>query len=344
MKKTFAYAFMFLGILTLSHQSVFAQDPQYSQFYANLVMLNPAFTGSSAGYRLALNYRAQWVGVPGYYKQMAATYDQPMYIGKTTQGIGLTFMSDVAGEGNLARRNILLNYAYELPLGDERDGGHTLRFGLSGGIQQASVDFYKLRFPDQINPRDGFVNNTLEPFGSALQSPIRPDFNAGIAYFNKYAFLAATVDHIAEPQQRFYDNIALPENQNAKLPRKYTVTGGMRIPLGDFRNPNTLSITPAFLVKMQGQFFQFDAGTYLNIDPMVFGIWYRHQDAVIGLIGFRKEFGDGGTINFGYSYDYTISTLTQGVSSGSHELGLVLEYPRDKRNKFKHRDLPCPKF
>ncbi|MFN0202429.1 MAG: type IX secretion system membrane protein PorP/SprF [Bacteroidia bacterium] len=341
MKKTLAYAFMVLGILTLFHTRGIAQDPQYSQFYANQVMLNPAFTGTAKGYRLALNYRGQWVNVPGYYKQMAASVDMPLFIGRTTQGIGLTFTSDVAGEGNLARRNILLSYSFMVPLADD----HTLMLGLSGGIQQASIDFFKLRFPDQINPRTGFVNQTMEP-GTSMVSPIRPDINAGVAYFNNYAFVGFSAEHLTEPKQRFYTdgNVPLPKTIDARLPRKYTLTGGMRIPLGDFRDPDKLSITPAFLVKMQRQFFQFDAGAYLNIEPMVFGVWYRHQDAVIGLLGFRKGFGDGGTISFGYSYDYTISSLTQGVSGGSHELSLLLEFEKDRPRRFKHRDLPCPKF
>lgn len=338
MKKRFARVLLLVGALTALAKGVYAQDPQYSQFYSNLVMLNPAFTGSGIGYRVAANYRGQWVNIPGYYKQMALSADMPLFIGSTTQGVGLSIIRDVAGEGDLAKTSVLLNYAYELPLTDVRDGGHTLRFGLSGGIQQTSLDFFKLRFPDQIEPRDGFVNATQEPFGNAKNSRILEDVNAGVVYYNNYAFVGLTVDHISEPRQRFYD-FNLSQGINPKLPRKYTLTGGMRIPLGDFRDPDKFSITPAFLVKMQRQFFQFDLGAYVNVDPMVFGVWYRHQDAVIGLIGVKK-----GAFSFGYSYDYTISPLTNGVSGGSHELSLIMEWEKYRKNKFKHRDLPCPRF
>jgi len=340
MKRIFAQSLLILllsvGFFSVSH----AQDPQYSQFYSNLVLLNPAFTGSGIGPRVAMNYRAQWVGIPGYYKQFAVSFDSPISFLGTNQGVGLTFSSDVAGEGDLTRLDIILNYAYQIDINDD----HTLRFGLSGGIQQASINFFKLRFPDQIDDRDGFVFPTNEPGlgGGLSESNIRPDVNAGIAYYNPYAWLGVTINHITEPEQRFYPNIPLPPDQleGAKLPRKFTVTGGLRLPVGGIRNPNRIKISPAFLFKVQGQFFQVDAGVYLDIEPMVFGVWYRHQDALIGLIGFRK-----GVFSFGYSYDYTISRLTNGISGGSHEVSLVLEFEQKKRRKpMRHKSPPCPRF
>ena len=340
MKKRFARALFLFGTLFALWNGVNAQDPQYSQFYANKLLLNPAFTGSGGGYRVGLNYRGQWVNIPGYYKQTAVAFDMPLYVGSTVQGVGISIENDVAGEGNLGRLNARLNYAYEIQLSDEQDGGHTLRIGLNGGIQQASIQMFKLRFPDQIDPQDGFVYPTSDPLyakGENLSS-LRADAGAGLLYYNNYAFLSASVDHIPEPIQKFSSG-AIPPGINAKLPRKYTVSGGMRIPLGDFRDPDALSVTPAFLVKMQRQFFQVDVGTYVNLDPMVFGFWYRHQDAVVGLIGFKKDW-----FSIGYSYDYTISSLTTGVSGGSHEVSMTLLFAKDPIHKFKHRSLPCPKF
>lgn len=336
MKQRLARVLFTLGTICLIHSGVQAQDPQYSQFYANQVMLNPAFTGSGIGYRFALNYRAQWVGIPGYYKQTAFAFDMPLYIGSTTQGVGVSVTNDVAGEGNLARTNVLLNYAYEIPLTDARDGGHTLRLGLSGGFQQASIDFYKLRFPDQIDPQDGFVRPTADPlFILNVRKSMREDVNAGLLYYNNYAFVSFSAEHLTTPLQTFGDF----KGKEARLPMKYTLSGGMRIPLGDFREPDKLSITPVFLAKMQGPFFQFDVGTYVNIEPMVFGFWYRHQDAVVALIGVQK-----GPFSLGYSYDYTVSSLTNSISQGSHEISLGLQFAKDPKITKKWRSYPCPKF
>ena len=339
MNKVFSklVALMMLSLgLTLQVQ---AQDPQYSQFYSNLVLLNPAFTGSGIGHRFAMNYRAQWVQVPGFYKQFAFSYDAPVFFLGTTQGLGISFNSDVAGEGNLTKLNVMINYAYQVEINDD----HTLRFGLTGGIQQASLDFFKLRFPDQINPRDGFTNPTQEPGAAAgLTNQIRPDVGAGIAYFNEYAWVGATINHITRPTERFYD-FPLQQGIDATLPMKITVTGGINIPLKAGRRnrySRDVSITPAFLYKMQGEFSQIDAGLYINVEPMVFGVWYRNQDAMIGLIGIST-----GNFRFGYSYDYTISDLSQRLSGGSHEVSVGFEFETTRRaRKSKYKDLPCPKF
>lgn len=328
---------MLLALLFASVTMVHGQDPQYSQFYSNPLMLNPAFTGSGLGPRVAMNYRGQWVKIPGFYRQMAVSYDQPILFLGSVQGLGVNIQNDVAGAGNLSKTNMSFNYAYQVDLTDD----HTLRFGLQAGMQIASIDPSKLTFPDQIDPRDGFVRPTDEPLlaGGFYRTRVNPDVGAGIAYFNEFAWLGFSVNHITEPQETFYNDSPFQSNIDPRLPRKYTLTGGVRIPIGGYRNREEVSITPAFLYKMQGQFNQIDAGLYLNVDPMVFGVWYRNRDALIGLIGLRQ-----GPFSFGYSYDYTISNLSQNISGGSHELSVVLEFEQNYRLKRKHRRMPCPRF
>ncbi|WP_417266065.1 type IX secretion system membrane protein PorP/SprF, partial [Brumimicrobium sp.] len=54
-------------VLTISGLSskAYAQDPQFSQFYANPIYLNPAFAGSHGCPRFAVNYRNQWPALSG---------------------------------------------------------------------------------------------------------------------------------------------------------------------------------------------------------------------------------------------------------------------------------------
>ena len=40
-----------------------AQDPEFTQFYANPLYLNPAFAGSARCPRIVMNYRNQWPGM-----------------------------------------------------------------------------------------------------------------------------------------------------------------------------------------------------------------------------------------------------------------------------------------
>ena len=50
--------------LSLSVNS-FAQDPEFTQFYANKLYLNPAFAGSHNCPRIVMNYRNQWPAITG---------------------------------------------------------------------------------------------------------------------------------------------------------------------------------------------------------------------------------------------------------------------------------------
>src|SRR5687768_15690747 len=73
-----------------------AQDPQFTQFYANPLYLNPAFAGSKRCPRIAINARLQWTGISGNYRTYAASYDQ--HIDAISGGIGIRFMRDEAGQ------------------------------------------------------------------------------------------------------------------------------------------------------------------------------------------------------------------------------------------------------
>ncbi len=335
MNRLLARAALALLLLLTTLANLQAQDPQYSQFFSNPTLLNPAFTGTGNGRRVVMNYRAQWVNIPGFYNQFAVSYDEPIRFLGSTLGLGVSVNADRAGEGNLTKVNPTFNFAYHIELA--RD--HYLHFGLGAGIIQASIDPTLLTFPDQIDPRQGVIRGTDEPIGTWNLNRINPDVNFGAAYFNEYAWVGAAVHHITQPTEVF-TSVPTQDPSSTLLPRKYTFTAGLNIPVFNWSSRREMTIAPAALYKMQGQFRQLDLGLYVNIEPMVFGLWYRHQDAAIALIGVSQ-----GPFRFGYSFDYTISSLTQRVSGGSHEISLVLEFPKDySRRPIKHRDLPCPKF
>ena len=94
-------------LLLLFAGSAEAQDPQFSQFYANKMWLSPAFAGSAGGPRLALNYRNQWPRIPGNFITYAASFDMPFYFGgrgrDPRHGLGINLMSDQAGAGVLRK-------------------------------------------------------------------------------------------------------------------------------------------------------------------------------------------------------------------------------------------------
>ena len=65
MRRTVRRAALGLAICLLGTLSAWAQDPQFTQFYANPLYLNPAFAGTVRCPRAVLNYRNQWPALTG---------------------------------------------------------------------------------------------------------------------------------------------------------------------------------------------------------------------------------------------------------------------------------------
>src|SRR5665213_2727644 len=133
-----------------------AQDPEFTQTMASPMYFNPAFTGIQQNLRAGLQLRDQWPSVSGGFITTAATAD--IGFPKINSGVGLMLMRDQAGDGNLTTNSISLTYAYEIKLGPFSN----LRLALSPSMFQRTVDFSKLRFGDQIDPKIGFVYTSAE--------------------------------------------------------------------------------------------------------------------------------------------------------------------------------------
>src|SRR5256885_13790187 len=103
-----------LGVFILLTVSCFAQDPEFTQFYANPLYLNPAFAGSARCPRIELNYRNQWPSLTGTFVTYSASYDQ--HVDAISGGLGLLAVSDRAGEGTLNTNMISGIYSYQLTI------------------------------------------------------------------------------------------------------------------------------------------------------------------------------------------------------------------------------------
>ena len=75
-KKSLRIFALVLTLTTVFTEDMLAQDPEFTQFYANPLYLNPAFAGTARCPRVNLNYRNQWPGISGTYVTYSASYDQ----------------------------------------------------------------------------------------------------------------------------------------------------------------------------------------------------------------------------------------------------------------------------
>ncbi len=302
---------------------VSGQDPEFTQFYANPLYLNPAFAGTARCPRVNLNYRNQWPALTGTFVTYSASYDQ--HVEALGGGVGLLVMNDKAGENTLNTTNVSGIYSYQLNVTRE----FSIKFGLQGTYTQKKLDWDKLTFGDMIDPRYGFIYETQE---------LRPntnkgfwDFSAGILGYSNRVYGGVAVNHLTEPEEYYIK--AAP---GSKLPMKITGHIGAILPIGNSRDGATY-ISPNFLYQKQRDFEQYNIGVYFAKAPLVGGIWYRGGDSFIVLVGLQQ-----GIFKFGYSYDVTVSKLAN-ASAGSHELSVGLQFPCHPKKK-RFRTIKCPAF
>ena len=299
-------------------QDLQAQDPQFTQFYANPLYLNPAFAGTARCPRICMNYRNQWPNLSGTYVTYSASYDQ--HIDAISGGLGLIVTQDDQARGTLKTTNVNLIYSYLLPVTRE----FSIKLGLQAGFFQKSLDKTKLNFGDMIDARRGFVWNTNEVIPSTNKSNL--DFGGGILGYSKRYFIGAAFNHITQPDEGLQGT--------SKLPLKITGHAGAVIPL---EKGGDSYISPNVLFMQQQNFTQLNLGLYFVRGSFVGGLWYRNSDAFIVLLGIQTDH-----FKVGYSYDVTVSKLSSNTA-GSHEISMQMQFECRPKKK-KYRTISCPSF
>jgi type IX secretion system PorP/SprF family membrane protein len=330
MRKTLFIVFAAFSALFLSiPDELFAQDPEFTQFYANPLYLNPAFAGTARCPRLCMNYRNQWPQLSGTFVTYSASYDQ--HIETIQGGVGLLVMQDRAAQSTLKTTTVSGIYSYQQPI--------TRKFSIKAGLQasyfQKSLDWSKLTFGDMIDPRKGFIYETKDqPRGGSVNNV---DFSAGLLGFSDKFYGGFAVHHLNEPNESLIVGVS-------RLPMKFTMHAGAVIPINKRRKDDQATISPNLLYRRQGEFQQLNIGMYVSKGPLVAGVWFRgllfgekYRDSFIATIGIQSD-----AIRFGYSYDVTISELTPSTG-GSHEISFTTTFPCRKK-KAKFRTIECPSF
>ncbi|MCX6231745.1 MAG: type IX secretion system membrane protein PorP/SprF [Bacteroidetes bacterium] len=316
--------------LVFASKLTVAQDPAFSQFYANPLYLNPAFAGSAVCPRIIMNYRDQWPSISGTFVTYNASYDQ--HIDKLSGGIGILVNADRAGEGTISTSSFSGIYSYRLEV--------SRTFSIKAALQATYVDrriaWEKLTFGDQIDPKYGFVNQTRQPEpGNTSKNYM--DFSTGIIGYTETFYAGVAISHLTQPEEGI---ITIH-----KLPMKFTAHAGAVIDLRQRKHKSRsfedLTISPNILYQQQLHFNQLNYGFYVNWSPFVSGIWYRqnfqNSDAIIFLAGIQQN-----TFKIGYSYDLTVSKLTN-ITGGAHEISVALMLPCPAKKK-KIRTINCPSF
>ncbi|HQV60681.1 MAG: PorP/SprF family type IX secretion system membrane protein [Chitinophagaceae bacterium] len=318
-----------------------AQDPNFSQFFASPLTLNPALTGKFDGsFRVAGNYRNQWPTINNAFVTKTVSVDFGIMKNRLADidqlGVGILGVTDRAGDGVLVTNYAGGSVAFHKGL--DEDGFHQIGAGFQGTYVNKRLDVTKIDFQDELTPL-GFTGVTSEIFLNNQLNISYFDLNAGVLYngstngYNNF-YIGASMYHINRPKESFQGGEYL-------LNTRTTIQAGGKIPVGSY---NYLHIAANHSMQAKanntvvGGAFSYNVNNNED-DPVnvYLGAWYRFNDAAIPYIGLEFK-----GIQIGASYDANTSSLKPASNTrGGMELSLIyIKKPTDPNAK----KLNCPRF
>jgi type IX secretion system PorP/SprF family membrane protein len=287
------------------------QLPQFSQHMYNKQVLNPAITGSEMYMVTQFSHRTQWIGFGNSpTTQLLGIHSS---INHKNFGLGGYLFHDSYGPFNNLGANF--SYAYHMELTHNTKLG----LGLSGSFSQFSVNSDKLELHNDIDP---LIDLTTS------QNNLKYNGSFGLLLHHDFYYFGLSALNIVPQKDKLFNSSNIP----GALPTVYHINaiGGLGIGLDNFN-----TIYPSVLVKyIDANPIQVDFNLrYIYENVIEIGASYRTSDAIVGIINLYVLDG----LNFIYSYDFTISNISN-ASSGSHEITLKYKlYYDDKYKKQKKR-------
>ena len=274
------------------------QDPQFTQFFNNKLIMNPAYAGAKDAICATVLSRFQWVGFQGAPTSTLISVDLPLWNkGNNQIAVGLTSYLDYIGfEKNYALR---VAGAYRRKnLGP----GH-LSVGFDVGFSSKGIESPTWIYPSGSgDPNIPTVN----------VNNIGLDLGFGAYYHTENWYVGLSALHLTASD---FKDVNIRQARHMFFMGGYTFKG---IGGSDF------DINPNILLKTEFATVQFDANVNLIWREYYWGgISYRIEDAVA--INLGMNFGaitpklNG--LQIGYSYDINTSRLS-AYNSGTHEIML----------------------
>lgn len=284
--------------------SIAQQLPFSSQYYTNMFVTNPAFTGVSENTRAFLTHRSQWTGIAGAPQTSYLTVDGP--IESKNIALGIKIYSDATDI--TSRMGAAANYAYKLKINDDNH----LLFGVALGVFNNRIDFAKAVVRDVDDPLLYSTTQNKTVFSA--------DF--GLGYTWKKLEVGFAVPQVVGNKVRYKDDNGKSTSYN--LARHYL--GSVKY-VFDVNKDKGMTAYPLIMVRgTQGSTVQYDINAVFDWRKLGWvGVTYHSNYAVAASIGLRYK-----SIAVGYAYDIGIGRIKRYTGNSSE---FLLSYTFGERKK-----------
>lgn len=284
---------IFLAIILFCNLSVMAQqDPLFSQYMFNKLLVNPGYAGSTETFSVDLLSRYQWVGIEGAPRTI--TLAAQTLVGENVGLGGYVYRDEL---GPTINQGAMATYSYRVMT---RHGW--LSFGIQGGFKYFDFDWNAITTQ---NPDHMFDPQDVRQF--------TPDVNLGVYYYTPRFFAGLSSKQLLENEYGSFTTTT-GSSSFSLLSRHFYLMTGMAFPLND-----KMVFRPSVMGKyVHNAPVQFDFNASLLFSDIFWiGAAYRTEKAVV----FLTEFTIAKGIRLGYSFDLYLNEL-QLHNNGSHEIRL----------------------
>ncbi|RME98122.1 MAG: type IX secretion system membrane protein PorP/SprF [Bacteroidetes bacterium] len=327
---------LFLTFICGLRPSVHAQDPQFSQFFNTPLHINPAYVGANGGITATATYRHQWNQIPGGFNTTYLSVDsfEPCLPG----AFGLSVWQDAEGEGILTTTAAQMYFGF-VARADTRKTVNNFRFALSPYWMQKEIDWDRLVFSDQLDPRFGNINATaFQPnanlpvrfaglnFGFVHRLDIRRkggediqlDYGLGLHNLLNVSLDAGPIESL----QGLDTGIPLRWSAHASVYLPFLSVGNGQI--------NRFRVVPQVRAEGQGGITSVSFGAYGLYQGGAIGLFYHnqhplagftHTDALIAYVGLGFDVNKNQAVELGLSYNLNMGGL-RTQAGGVFELNL----------------------
>jgi type IX secretion system PorP/SprF family membrane protein len=266
------------------------QDPLYTQYMDNLLIINPAFAGSKANGNVLLVARNQWVSLPNSPVTRSFAYQTP--IKEKNVGLGFSVMYDKIGPQK--QTGVYFDYSYFLRVSET----YKLGMGLKGG-----VSFYRAALADLI---------TIDPdpiYSQDIYKNFLPNIGVGLFLFSDDTYFGLSIPKLIE------NSITREDYQTQYINKQeihlYSVAGRQFNLNEDFQLK-----TNAMLRFVQNSPISFQLTALAGLQNK---FWVGGMVRMGDSFALMTQFQPTPKMLIGYSYDFTTSELNT-FNSGTHEI------------------------
>ncbi len=284
--------YFLLMIMCLISKNLYSQSAiQFSQYFSNQLVLNPAYAGSEDALSLTMVHRNQWSGVDGAPKTTTLTA-HTMFKNQHT-GLGVNFFVDQIN----IHKNVNFSgiYSYRIKTGKNS----YLNLGLQAGIYYLNSDYTSLIGGTQIDdPGIGYENISESAF----------QFGTGIYFKNKNLEVGLSAPILYSTGIDHMDNESsfLGTTQHYFLFTRYKI-----------RISPDVQLNPGFLLKSNPGWplaYDINVDTWIK-EVLMLAVSYRSYETISSIVQVKVL----PQMKIGYSFDFPLSKA-QSRNFNSHEI------------------------